>query len=108
MRSGADFERRFLMHLGVDQERVVLADQEVEDDLVGLLAAISFLPLKRMSETNQFTFWSTDGFYKDTILTMANGATGTILMAITARTPRLERRSLTRFTLAPPIRRTIS
>ncbi len=32
-----------------------------------LLAGMSYLPVKRMSETDQFKFWGVTGFYKDTI-----------------------------------------
>ncbi|MEY4926227.1 MAG: hypothetical protein RI894_663, partial [Bacteroidota bacterium] len=35
-----------------------------------LLAFMSYLPVKRMSETDQFKFWGVTGFYKDTIETL--------------------------------------
>lgn len=37
------------------------------------LAAICYFPFKRMSETDQFHFWSLEGFWKDTVLSMARG-----------------------------------
>lgn len=37
-----------------------------------ILGVICYLPFKRMTETNQFEFWSTVGFYKDTVLISAS------------------------------------
>ncbi len=40
---------------------------------IAALAAVCYLPFKRMSETDQFHFWSAKSFYDDTVLTTAQG-----------------------------------
>jgi len=37
-----------------------------------LCAAVFYTPVMRMNETHQFVFWSSDGFYKDTVVSLWN------------------------------------
>jgi len=38
------------------------------------LAALCYLPLKRMIETNQFVFWGSNGFYSDTVVPLVRAS----------------------------------
>jgi hypothetical protein len=39
----------------------------IQGGITGILGFISYLPIKRMSETDQFHFWGSKGFYEDTL-----------------------------------------